>query len=83
MISKPLRFFEVPKEKLPSHAALFDEAEFGKAPKTLDAVDVVFSTGELVFVVMGAVVFVAAQKQAIVAEPAVPCRPWPWKAPGL
>ena len=71
MIPAPLRFFKVKKEELRAHAAQLNEAELGVAPKALDAVDVVFAAGKLVFVVMNAPVFVTAQEQAIVAEPTV------------
>ena len=64
MIPTPFGFFEVKQEELLAHAPQFGEAELGKAPEALDAVDVVPATGELVFVVEDAVMFVAAQKAA-------------------
>jgi len=71
MIPAPFRFFEVKKEELPADAAQFDEAELGVAPEAFDPVDMVFAAGKLVFVVMNAPVFVSAQEQAIVAQPAI------------
>ena len=61
MIPTPFRFLEVEKEVLGTNAAQFCEAEFGKAPEALDAIDVIFSAGELVSVMVDAVVLVAAQ----------------------
>ena len=71
MVPTPFGFFKVKQEKLLAHTPQFGEAELGKAPEALDAVDVVLAPGKLVFVVENAVVFVAAQKQPVVAEPAV------------
>src|SRR5450759_1791083 len=71
MIPAPLRFFKVKKEEFRANAAQLDEAELGVAPKALDAVNVVFAAGKLVFVVMNAPVFVTAQEPAVVAEPTV------------
>ncbi len=59
------------QEKLLSHTTQFGEAKLGKTPEAFDAVDVVLAPGELVFVVEDAMVLVAAQEQAVVAEPPV------------
>jgi hypothetical protein len=67
----PFRFLEMEKEELRTNATQLDEAKLGVAPKALDPVDVVLAAGKLVFVVMNAPVFVTAQEQAVIAEPAV------------
>jgi hypothetical protein len=59
------------KEELRTNATQLDEAKLGVAPKALDPVDVVLAAGKLVFVVMNAPVFVTAQEQAVIGEPAV------------
>ena len=61
MIETPLTFLEVEEKAFLAHAAQFEEAELGVAPKAFDPVDVVFAAGELVFVVMDAMVFVALE----------------------
>src|SRR5665213_2607282 len=71
MTPTPFRLLEVEEEKRAAHPAQFDEAKLGVAPKALDPVDMVFPPGELVFVVMNAVVLVPAQNQAVVRLPAV------------
>jgi len=70
MIPAPFRFLEMEKE-LRTNATQLDEAKLGVASKALDPVDVVLAAGKLVFVVMNAPVFVTAQEQAVIAEPAV------------
>src|SRR2546428_201402 len=71
MIPAPFRFLEMEKEELRTNATQLDETKLGVAPKALDPVDVILAAGELVFVVVNAPMFVTAQEQAIVAEPAV------------
>src|SRR5471030_563832 len=71
VIPAPFGFFEMEEEELGSDATQLDEAKLGVAPEALDAVDVVLATGELVFMVMNAPVFVTAQKQAVITEPSV------------
>ena len=71
VVETPLTFFEVEEEAVLANAAQFEEAKLGVTPKRFDAVDVVFATGELVLVVMDAVVFVALEDEAVVGFPAV------------
>ena len=71
VIPAPFGFFEMEEEELWSDAAQFDEAKLGVAPKALNAVDVIFATGELVFMMMNAAVFVTAKEQAVITEPSV------------
>src|SRR6478672_10947920 len=71
MIPTPFRFLEVEEEKLAAHAAQLDEAKLGIAPKALDPVDMVFPTGELIFMMVNAMVLVPAQDQSVVRLPAV------------
>ena len=59
MVETPFAFLEVEEEAVLAHAAQFEEAEFGVTPKAFDAVDVVFTAGELVLVMMNAVVLAA------------------------
>jgi len=71
MIPTPFRFLEVEEKVLGTDAAQFGEAQLGKAPEALDAIDVVFSAGELVLVMVDAVMLVAAQDEAVIGLPAV------------
>ena len=71
MIPTPFRFLEVEEEELAADTAQLDEAKLGVAPKALDPVDVVFSTGKLVFMMMDAMVLVALEDEAVVGFPAV------------
>jgi len=71
MIPAPLAFEQVGKEVAFMQAAHLGHAEFGEAPERFDAVDVVLATGELVFVVMDAVMPVAVEHQAVVGSPAI------------
>jgi len=61
----------VEKEEFGANSAQLDKAKLCVAPKALDAVDVVLAPGKFVFVVMNAMVFVATQKQAIIAKPPI------------
>jgi hypothetical protein len=71
VIETPLTFFEVEKEAVFADTAQLEEAELGVAPEGLEAIDVIFATGELVFVVIDAVVFVALEHEAVVSLPAM------------
>jgi hypothetical protein len=71
MMPAPFRFLEMEKEELRANPAPLDEAKLGVAPEALDPVDGILAAGKLVFVAGNAPVFVTAQEQAIVAEPAV------------
>src|SRR5438094_3765895 len=71
MVPAPLRFFEMKEEELMSDSTKLNETKFGIAPKALDAVDVIFPTGEFVVVMVNAPVLVATQHQAIIPEPAI------------
>ena len=66
----PFRFLEMEKEELRTNATQLDEAKLGVAPKALDPRGR-GSCREQTFVVMNAPVFVTAQEQAVIAEPAV------------
>ena len=48
-----------------------DAAQFCEAPKALDPIDVIFSAGELVLVMVDAVMLVAAKNEAVIGLPAV------------
>ena len=52
MIPTPFRFFEVEEKVLGPDAAPFGEAQFGEAPETLDAMDVIFTARELVLMMV-------------------------------
>ena len=71
MIPAPFGFLEVEKEELLANAAQLDEAKLGVAPEALDPVDVIFSAGEFILMVMNAMVFVTAQHEAVVSLPAI------------
>ena len=71
VVETPLGFFEVKDEVIETDAPELCETQFGETPKGFDAVDVVFSTGELVFMMMNPMVFVAAQDEAVVGLPAI------------
>ena len=59
------------KKELRADAAQFAEAELGLTPEALDAIDMVLAAGELVLMVMNAMVRAAAQHEAVVSLPAV------------
>ena len=71
MVPTPFGFFEVEEKVLGTDAAQFGEAQRGEAPEALDAIDVIFSAGELILVMVNAVVLVAAQDEAVIGLPAV------------
>ncbi len=71
MIKAPLAFFEVDEEAIATHAVELGEPGFGKAPEALDAVDVVLAAGELVNLMVNAMVTIACGHEAVVGEPAV------------
>ena len=58
-------------EEFPANAAQLDEVELGAAPKALDPVDVIFPAGELILMVMNAMVFASAQNEAVASLPAI------------
>jgi hypothetical protein len=82
MIPTPFRFFEVKKKKCLADPALCDEAKFDVAPEALDAVDVIFAAGKLVFVMVNASMFITAQEKAVVPEPAIGVNGRSGEAPG-
>ena len=52
MIETPFGFLEVTEEVFGANAAQFGEAQFGEAPKALNAIDMVFPFRELVLMVV-------------------------------
>ncbi len=66
-----LGFLEVETEEFLANAPQFDEAKLGVAPEALDPVDVIFSAGEFIFMVVNAMVFVTAQHEAVIGLPAI------------
>lgn len=71
MIPAPLAFEEVGKEDLFANALHLGHAQLGIAPEAFNAIDVVLSPGELVVVMMDAVVLVALSDETVVGLPAV------------
>ena len=71
MVPTPFRFLEVKEKVVGTDAAQFGEPKFGKAPEALDAIDVVFSAGELILVMVDTVMLVTAQDEAVIGLPAV------------
>ncbi len=71
MILTPLAFENVCKEVAFMKAAHSGHPELGEAPERLDAVDVILAAGDLIFVMMDAVMPVAVKHQAVVGAPAI------------
>lgn len=71
VIKAPFGFFEVENEVFVTDTAQLREAQFGETPEGFNTIDVVLAAGELVSVMMDAVVFVAAQDKAVVGLPSV------------
>ena len=71
MIETPLRFFEVNEEFFFPDSAKFCHAKLRITPKRFDAVDMIFTSGEFIFMMMNAVVLIAICYQSIVSLPAI------------
>ena len=71
MVPTPFGFFEVEEKVLSTNATQFGEAQFGKAPEALDAIDVIFAAGKLVLMMVDTVMLVTAQDEAVIGLPAV------------
>ena len=71
MIETPLRFFEVNKEFFLPDSAKFCHAKLRITPKRFDAVNMIFSPREFIFMVVNAVVLIAICYQSIVSLPAI------------
>ena len=71
MIPAPLGFFEMEKEELWTDSPEFNETKFGVTPKAFDAVNMIFSTGEFVVMMIDAPMLVAAEHQTLIPKPAV------------
>ena len=71
MIETPLRFFEVNEEFFFPNSAKFCHAKLRITPKRFDAVDMIFSSREFIFMVVNAVVLIAICYQSIVSFPAI------------
>ena len=71
MIETPLRFFEVNEEFFLPDSAKFCHAKLRITPKRFDAVNMIFSSREFIFMVVNAVVLIAICYQSIVSLPAV------------
>ena len=71
MIETPFGFLEVEGEAKWPDAMKFGEAQFGETPKALEAVDVVLASGELIFVMMNAMMFIAIEHEAVLGLPAI------------
>jgi hypothetical protein len=71
MIEAELCFFEMEVEGMFGDAVELEQAAFGEAPEAFDAVDVLWSAGELVVGVADPEVLVEAEiDQAVVTSPA-------------
>ena len=71
MIETPLRFFEVNEEFFLPDSAKFCHAKLRITPKRFDAVNMIFSSREFIFMVVNAVMLIAICYQSIVSLPAV------------
>ena len=70
MIETPFGFFAMEGKVNWTEAMKFGVAQFGETPKALDVVDVIFATGELIFVMMNAMMFIAVENEAAIGLPA-------------
>ena len=71
MIETPLRFFEVNEEFFLPDSAKFCHAKLRITPKRFDAVNMIFSSREFIFMVVNAVVLISICYQSIVSLPVV------------
>ena len=71
MIPTPLAFEEVAQELGFAQATHLGHTEFGKGPERFNTVHVVFTTSELIFMMMNPMMAVTIEDQAIVRPPAV------------
>jgi hypothetical protein len=71
MIETPLRFFEVNEEFFFPDSAKFCHAKLRITPKRFDAIDMIFTSGEFIFMMMNAVMLIAICYQSIVSLPAI------------
>ena len=71
VVESPFAFLKMKQEHILPHSAQFCKAELRIAPKALNAIDVVLSSGEFVLVMVDAVVFVTVAHQAVIRSPAV------------
>ena len=71
MIETPLRFFEVNEEFFLPDSAKFCHAKLRITPKRFDAVNMIFSSREFIFMVVNAVVLIAICYQSIVSLPTI------------
>ena len=71
MIETPLRFIEVNEEFFFPDSTKFFHAKLRITPKRFDAVNMIFSSREFIFMVVNAVVLITICYQSIVRLPAV------------
>jgi len=71
MIETPLRFFEVNEEFFLPDSAKFCHAKLRINPKRFDAVNMIFSSREFIFMVVNAVMLIAICYQSIVSLPTI------------
>ena len=71
MIETPVRFFEVNKEFFFSDSAKFCHTKLCITPKRFDAVNMIFSPREFIFMVVNAVMLIAICYQSIVSSPTI------------
>ena len=71
MIKTPLRFLEVDQEFFLPDPAKFRHAKLCETPEGLDTVDMVFSTGKFILMVVDSMVSVAVGHQSIVGFPTI------------
>ena len=71
MVEPPLRFFKVNEEFFLPDSAKFCHAKLRITPKRFDAVNMIFSSREFIFMVVNAVVLITICYQSIVSLPTV------------
>ena len=71
MVETPLRFLEVDEEFFLPHPAKFPHAKLRETPEGFDAVDMVFSSGEFILMVVNSVVPIAIGYQSVISFPTI------------
>ena len=71
MVESPGAFQQVHDELFPADPTKLRQTKLRETPKAFDAVDVVFSPGEFVLMVMDPVVAVSFGNQTVVGLPAI------------
>ena len=71
MVETPLRFLKVDEEFFLPHPAKFRHAKLRETPEGFDAVDMVFSTGEFILMMVNSMVPIAIGYQSVISFPTI------------